>query len=150
MNPLIATGAAAYAGLGLVSFLKPGVVPAIIGSTAPNADSRTEIRAVYGGLPLAFAATLAASPASGTAIGVATAGMAAGRAGSAVFEGRPSAKMAGLVVGGVGGGGAVRRGARPPRRPGPGWAGRGGTEGTQPKKVRRSPTTSIGTSIAAK
>lgn len=98
MNPLIATGAAAYAGLGLVSFLKPGVVPAVIGSIAPNADSRTEIRAVYGGLPLAFAATLAASPASGTAVGVATAGMAAGRAGSAVFEGRPSAKMAGFIA----------------------------------------------------
>lgn len=98
MNPLIATGAAAYAGLGLVSFLKPGVVPAVIGSTAPHADARTEIRAVYGGLPLAFAATLAASPASGTAIGVATAGMAAGRAGSALFEGRPSTKMAGLIA----------------------------------------------------
>lgn len=98
MNPLIATGAAAYAGLGLVSFLKPGVVPAVIGSTAPDADARTEIRAVYGGLPLAFAATLVANPASGTAIGVATAGMAAGRAGSAVLEGMPSAKMAGFIA----------------------------------------------------
>jgi hypothetical protein len=115
MNPLIATGAAAYAGLGLVSFLKPGVVPAIIGSTAPNADSRTEIRAVYGGLPLAFAATLAASPASGTAIGVATAGMAAGRAGSAVFEGRPSAKMAGFVLLEAAVAGALLLGARQAR-----------------------------------
>lgn len=98
MNSLIATGAAAYAGLGVVSFLKPGVVPSVIGSTAPNADSRTEIRAVYGGLPLAFAASLVATPSSGTAIGVATAGMAAGRAASAVFEGRPSAKMAGFIA----------------------------------------------------
>lgn len=98
MNPLIATGAAAYAGLGLVSFLKPGVVPAVIGSTAPDADSRTEIRAVYGGLPLAFAATLVASPTSGTAIGVATAGMAAGRSGSVLFEGRPSTKTAVLIA----------------------------------------------------
>ncbi|RHW28743.1 DUF4345 domain-containing protein [Nocardioides immobilis] len=98
MNRLIAIGAAGYAGLGLVSFLKPGVVPAVIGSTAPNADSRTEIRAVYGGLPLAFAASLVASPASGTAIGLATAGMAAGRAASSVFEGAPSPKMAGFIA----------------------------------------------------
>ena len=98
MNRLIAIGAASYAGLGLVSFLRPGVVPAVIGSTAPNADSRTEIRAVYGGLPLAFAASLATNPASGTAIGLATAGMAAGRAGSAVFEGTPSPKMAGFIA----------------------------------------------------
>ncbi len=98
MNRLIAIGAASYAGLGVVSFLKPDVVPAVIGSTAPNADARSEIRAVYGGLPLAFAASLVATPASGTAIGVATAGMAAGRAASAVFEGRPSLKMAGFIA----------------------------------------------------
>lgn len=98
MNRLIAIGAASYAGLGVASFLKPGVVPAVIGSTAPNADSRTEIRAVYGGLPLAFAASLVASPASATAIGVATAGMAAGRAASSVFEGAPSPRMAGFIA----------------------------------------------------
>lgn len=98
MNRLIALGAVSYAGLGLASFLKPAVVPAVVGSTAPNADARTEIRAVYGGLPLAFAASLAANPASGTAIGLATAGMAAGRAASAVFEGRPSPKMTGFIA----------------------------------------------------
>lgn len=98
MNPLIATGAASYAGLGLVSFLKPSVVPAVIGFTASSADARTEIRAVYGGLPLAFAATLALRPDAATAIGLATAGMAAGRAGSAVFEGPPSPKMAGFIA----------------------------------------------------
>lgn len=98
MDPLIASGAAAYAGLGVVSFLKPGVVPSVIGGTAPNADARTEIRAVYGGLPLAFAATLATRPGTGTAIGVATAGMAAGRIASGIFEGRPSAKMIGLIA----------------------------------------------------
>lgn len=98
MNRLIAIGAASYAGLGIASFLKPDLVPAVIGSTAPNADSRTEIRAVYGGLPLAFAASLVASPASGTAIGLATAGMAAGRAASSAFEGPPSPKMTGFIV----------------------------------------------------
>lgn len=93
MNPLLAAGAASYGALGLVSFLQPDVVPAVIG-----ADARTEVRAVYGGLPLAFAATLALSPASGTAIGAATAGMAAGRAGSALLEGRLSPRTAVLVV----------------------------------------------------
>lgn len=98
MNRLIAFGAASYAGLGLASFLKPAVVPAVIGGTAPNADSRTEIRAVYGGLPLAWAASLVAAPSSATAVGIATAGMAAGRAASAVFEGPPSPKMAGFIL----------------------------------------------------
>jgi hypothetical protein len=98
MNRLIATGAAAYAGLGVVSFLRPQVVPAVVGGTAPTADARTEVRAVYGGLPLAFAATLAAAPAAGVPIGLATLGMAAARTGSAAFEGRPSAKTAGFIA----------------------------------------------------
>lgn len=98
MDRLIALGAASYAGLGIASFLKPDVVPAVIGYQASNADTRTEIRAVYGGLPLAFAASLVAAPTSGTAIGLATAGMAAGRAGSSLFEGRPSLKMAGFIA----------------------------------------------------
>lgn len=98
MNPLIALGAAGYAGLGIVSFLKPSVVPASTGLTAPNADSRTEIRAVYGGLPLGLAAALVANPASATAVGIATAGMAAGRAASSAFEGRPSPNMAGFIA----------------------------------------------------
>ncbi|KRA31437.1 MULTISPECIES: DUF4345 family protein [unclassified Nocardioides] len=98
MNRLIALGAAGYAGLGIVSFLKPSVVPATTGLTAPNADSRTEIRAVYGGLPLGLAATLVANPASASAVGIATAGMALGRAASSVFEGRPSPTMAGFTA----------------------------------------------------
>lgn len=116
MNRLIAIGAASYAGLGLASFLKPAVVPAVIGSTAPNADSRTEIRAVYGGMPLGFAASLVAVPSSATAVGVATAGMAAGRAASAVFEGPPSPKMVGFIVLEAAIAGALLLGARQVRR----------------------------------
>lgn len=116
MNPLLAAGAASYGALGLVSFLKPDVVPAVIGFTAPGADARTEIRAVYGGLPLAFAATLLLSPASGTAIGAATAGMAAGRLGSALPEGRLSPKMAGFVALEALVAGALVAGARAVRR----------------------------------
>lgn len=89
MNRLIATGAAAYAGLGVVSFLKPAMVPAVFGGSAPTVDSRTEIRAVYGGLPLAMAGTLALAPATGVPLGIATAGMAAGRAASSLVEKRP-------------------------------------------------------------
>lgn len=98
MNPLIALGAAGYAGLGVVSFLKPSVVPTSTGLAAPNADARTEIRAVYGGLPLGLAAALLANPNSASAVGLATAGMAAGRAASSAFEGRPSRTMAGFIV----------------------------------------------------
>ncbi|MEZ0579329.1 DUF4345 family protein [Nocardioides sp. MH1] len=100
MNRLIAFGAVSYAGLGVVSLLKPSVVPAVVDITAPTQDARTEVRAVYGGLPLAFAASLVVAPASsGTAIGVATAGMAAGRIASSAFEGRPpSLKMAGFIA----------------------------------------------------
>jgi hypothetical protein len=99
MNRLIALGAVSYAGLGVVSLLRPAVVPAVVDITAPTQDARTEVRAVYGGLPLAFAASLAVAPSTGTAIGVATAGMAAGRAASSAFEGRPpSPKMAGFIA----------------------------------------------------
>jgi len=116
MNRLIAIGAASYAGLGIVSFVKPDVVPAVVGFTAPSADARTEIRAVYGGLPLALAATLAASPTTGTAIGVATAGMAAGRAGSAYLERGLSPKMAGFMALEAAMAGALVLGARRARK----------------------------------
>lgn len=113
VNALIRAGTAAYAGLGVVSFLRPDVVPATTGGAGlPGADARTEVRAVYGGLPLAFAATLARSPSSGTAIGVATLGMAAGRAASSVFEGPPSPRMAGFVAAEVVVGAALILGAR--------------------------------------
>jgi len=99
MDKLIATGAAAYAGLGIASFLKPALVPAVFGGSAPTVDARTEIRAVYGGLPLAMAGTLAVAPASAVPLGVATAGMAAGRAASGLVEKRPpSAITVGFIA----------------------------------------------------
>ena len=76
MNRLIAAGAAFYGGLGILALARPEQVPATFGGTAPTADARTEVRAVYGGLPLAIAATLVASPSSATAMGVLTGGMA--------------------------------------------------------------------------
>jgi hypothetical protein len=99
MDKLIATGAAAYAGLGVVSFLRPAMVPALFGGSAPTVDARTEIRAVYGGLPLAMAGTLLAAPSSAVPLGIATAGMAVGRAASSLAEQRPpSALMAGFIA----------------------------------------------------
>jgi hypothetical protein len=99
MDRLIATGVAAYAGLGVAAFLKPAMVPALFGGTAPTVDARTEIRAVYGGLPLAIAGTLAVAPTSAVPLGLATAGMAAGRAASGLVEKRPpSALMAGFIA----------------------------------------------------
>lgn len=86
MNRLIAAGAASYAGLGIVSFLRPAMVPALFGGSAPTPDSRSEIRAVYGGLSLAVAGALVVNPASAGTVGVMTAGMAAGRAASVVVE----------------------------------------------------------------
>lgn len=98
MNKLIATGAAAYAGLGIVSFIKPAMVPALFGGSAPTVDSRTEIRAVYGGMPLAMAGTLALAPSSAVPLGIATAGMAVGRAASGAIEKRPPSLVTGAFI----------------------------------------------------
>ena len=86
MNRLIAAGAAAYAGIGVVSFLRPEMVPALFGGTAHTADARSEIRAVYGGLPLAIAGSLVVAPSTAATMGVLSAGMAAGRAASGLVE----------------------------------------------------------------
>ena len=88
MNRPIAAAAAAYAGLGLVGLIRPAFIPSVFGGTATTPDSRTELRAVYGALPLAFSGLLATSPAAAPAVAAATAAMAAGRAGGWLLEGR--------------------------------------------------------------
>ena len=93
MNRFIAAGAASYAGIGVVSFLRPEMVPAIFGGTAHTADARAEIRAVYGGLPLAIAGSLVAAPSSAATMGVLSAGMAAGRAASGLVEEQPASPV---------------------------------------------------------
>lgn len=99
MNRLIASGAAAYAGIGVVSFLRPAMVPALFGGTAHTADSRAEIRAVYGGLPLAIAGSLVVAPSSAVTMGVLSAGMAAGRAASGVIEDQPPSPVIKAFIG---------------------------------------------------
>jgi len=80
--------AASYAGLGVAAFADPRLIPRTMGGSADNFTARSEVRAVYGGMPLAAAALLAASPSSRRGIGVITAGFAAGRLASSLIERR--------------------------------------------------------------
>jgi hypothetical protein len=51
--------AGSYAAIGLAAAVDPARVPAVFGGTAGTPESRTEIRTVYAGLPLALALSLA-------------------------------------------------------------------------------------------
>ena len=81
-------GAASYAGLGLVAFARPAFIPDTMGGSATNFTARTEVRAVYGGMPLAAAGLLLASPSSRRSIGVITASFAVSRLVSGAIERR--------------------------------------------------------------
>ena len=89
------SAAGAYAVIGVVAALAPARVPGVFGGTAGTPEARTEVRAVYAGIPLALAGSLAA--ASGSApgddavlrtVGAASAGMAAARLAGCVAERR--------------------------------------------------------------
>ena len=84
--------AGAYAVIGAVAAVAPSRVPAVFGGRAATPDARTEVRAVYAGIPLAFAASLAAASGSGTRDDAALRTVAAASAGMAV------ARLAGCVV----------------------------------------------------
>ena len=94
---IIVLAALGMAGMGLYALVTPAAIPAIFGGTAPSADSRNEVRAVYGGFGVAVAALLAwvvlADPVESagvvTAVAIAIGGMGAGRLVSAAIE-RPS------------------------------------------------------------
>lgn len=86
MNRWTAAGAVVYAVIGVASALRPAKVPALFGSRADNAAARTEVRAVYGGLPLGIAASLAVSPRNSGAMAALSGAMAAGRAVSILVE----------------------------------------------------------------
>ncbi len=84
MNLRTVFGAGFYAGVGLAALARPELVPQVFGGAAPTATSRTEIRAVYGGLPLAMAALITAEAGRSrrpmtAAMAVLSGGMAAGR-----------------------------------------------------------------------
>ena len=99
--------AGVYAAIGVCAAVAPELVPAVFGGTARSAESRTEVRAVYVGIPLAFARTLLRStgPSSGGSLHTvrdASAGMAVARALGAVLERRlslwPTAAFGALEV----------------------------------------------------
>jgi hypothetical protein len=83
-----------YAALGVVCFAQPERVPAGFGAASPPPAYRNEIRAIYGGFPIALAAVLVwATGASADvregvliAAAVSTAGMALARLASAAIE----------------------------------------------------------------
>lgn len=88
MDKPVAAAALTYGSIGVVSLARPAMVPALFGGTAPGPDARTEVRAVYGGLPLAIAAALATDRSAARPIGLLSAGMAAGRLAGIAVEGR--------------------------------------------------------------
>ena len=90
VNRLVTAGALSYAAIGVAALARPSMVPAVFGGTAPSPDSRSEIRAVYGGLPLAAAGLLAAAPAASAGpVALLRLGMAAGRATGMALEDAP-------------------------------------------------------------
>ena len=97
-DPRVILPAAAYAAIGAAALARPHLVPALFGGSAPTAAARTEVRAVYGGLPLALAAVLASAGPAGTphrggtlrATAIASGGMAAGRLFGAALDRRLS------------------------------------------------------------
>lgn len=99
MNRLIVAGAVSYAGLGVIGLVAPDRIPRTFGGTAETPDARTEVRAVYGGLPLAMAGSLLVMPSSVAPIAVLTAGFAIGRVASMAIEDDPvSAVNKGLAA----------------------------------------------------
>jgi hypothetical protein len=87
---------AVYAAVGAGGVVLPALVPAVFGGTAHTPESRTEVRAVYAGIPLAFAASVLRATGRpraerrGVLVAVrdASAGMALARLGGAVVERR--------------------------------------------------------------
>jgi hypothetical protein len=103
IHPGLAAGAAFYLGVGAAALARPALVPAIFGGAAPTPAARTEVRAVYGGLPLAMAAIVVrerhrpARPMT-TAVAVLSGAMAAGRLAGVVAERESDAVTRAFVV----------------------------------------------------
>lgn len=88
MDRPVAVAALAYGAMGACSLLRPSVVPTIFGGAATTPDARTEIRAVYGGLPITIATSLVTDERSTRPMALLSAGMAAGRVVGMVSEAR--------------------------------------------------------------
>lgn len=80
MNPLLQASATCYAAIGAAGFLAPDRIPAAFGGEAATPDARTEVRAVYGGIPTAIAGLVLTRPRQSAVPAAAlSAGMALGR-----------------------------------------------------------------------
>jgi hypothetical protein len=85
--------ALAFLAMGLAAMIRPGALGYFVGTSIASADSRNEVRAVYGGFGIAMAAALVLSvqaaslrPGIVACIALALGGMAVGRLVSAVLE----------------------------------------------------------------
>lgn len=93
---VIAVAAVFFLGMGIYALAAPAAMIQVFGIMLHERQSRSEVRAVYGGFGLAIAGVLAfAAAESGSlrtgimiTVGLALAGMAFGRAVSAVVDGR--------------------------------------------------------------
>jgi hypothetical protein len=103
---LLGGPAAFFAWMGLLGLVRPRAIPALFGGAAPTPESRTEVRAVYGGFGLGVAATLVAcglfpgAEARG-ALAACSAGvgaMALGRIAGALLERRQRASPTWVLV----------------------------------------------------
>lgn len=91
---LVAACAAFFLGMGLVALARPELIYETFGVEGSGSLARSEVRSVYGGFGVAVAAVLVWALSTGggvargllLAIGVATAGMALGRAWSALVD----------------------------------------------------------------
>ena len=84
-----------YLALGLAALARPGTLLAGLGLAAEGVDARNEVRAIYGGFPLAVAGLVVWSMSGGAhaagillALAVTSLGMALGRLMSAVIDRR--------------------------------------------------------------
>ncbi len=99
------SAAGAYALIGAVAAVAPAPVPGLFGGSAATPDARTEVRAVYAGIPLAFAGALAVASGDGPeddavlrTVGAASAGMALARLAGCVAERRLAAWPTGAFL----------------------------------------------------
>jgi hypothetical protein len=80
MNPLLKVSAICYSAIGAAGFLAPDRIPEAFGGEAATPDARTEVRAVYGGIPTVIAGLVITRPRQSALPAAAlSAGMALGR-----------------------------------------------------------------------
>jgi hypothetical protein len=93
---VIVVAAVFFFGMGVYALAAPAAMIRVFGIKLPEPESRSEVRAVYGGFGLAIAGVLAFAAVESSSVrtgimitvGVAMAGMAFGRIASAVIDGR--------------------------------------------------------------